>query len=163
MVCASQQRPDHRHQHDRRRAHGLQCIGGADLRWALFDHPSSIHRRQQVHPTELSGSVTNGYISQGGLTWSPANVQLGWASASSYCPGTINGTTGWRLPTQTELANLINSHVLNGNMDGRFASPGHRPRAAEVSTSAPTPQQPLLHRTPSQRATAAKSPACSEI
>lgn len=55
-------------------------------------------------------TVALAYISQGGLTWMPVvyhNYSL--AEAVSLCAGTINGQTGWRLPTITELYALAAS------------------------------------------------------
>jgi len=62
-----------------------------------------------------------GYVVQGGLTWMPATfivpVTFGstfWANANAYCTNTtINGQTGWRLPTKDELLSLANSGALN--------------------------------------------------
>jgi hypothetical protein len=56
-----------------------------------------------------------GYVVQGGLTWTPATIDTDlWPSANSYCTGTtINGQTGWRLPTVNELVSLANSGALD--------------------------------------------------
>jgi hypothetical protein len=65
------------------------------------------------------------YIVHGGLTWMP-NTALpdstggrtgtaSWAAATMYCSNaTINGETGWRLPTQSELSSLAASGLQNG-------------------------------------------------
>ena len=63
----------------------------------------------QFMPLSYIGSISNGFLSQGGLTWSPAKIGLEWGAANSYCAGTINGTTGWRLPTLAELDALAAS------------------------------------------------------
>ncbi|TRZ65337.1 MAG: DUF1566 domain-containing protein [Rhodocyclaceae bacterium] len=49
-----------------------------------------------------------GYVSQGGLTWSPPNgFLMGYSQANTYCKNTtLNGSTGWRLPTLLELSGL---------------------------------------------------------
>ncbi|TXT35993.1 MAG: putative Large exoprotein involved in heme utilization or adhesion, partial [Comamonadaceae bacterium] len=71
------------------------------------------------------GSLPAGYISQGGLTWMPNNIgpfssflgagSTDWNTANTYCnTTTINGETGWRLPTQTELMILYDSGLLAG-------------------------------------------------
>ena len=60
----------------------------------------------QFMPLSYIGQVSNGFVSYGGLIWSPANVAFAWGNASSYCAGTVNGTTGWRLPTVSELSAL---------------------------------------------------------
>lgn len=64
-----------------------------------------------VTPTAPSA----GYVSQGGLTWMPiSSTQYTYAQASALCAGTINGQTGWRLPTSAELSALYNSGAMNG-------------------------------------------------
>jgi hypothetical protein len=56
-----------------------------------------------------------GYVVQGGLTWMPVTFFDTWASANAYCANTaINGQTGWRMPTQTELSALYTSGAMNG-------------------------------------------------
>ena len=75
-------------------------------------------------------SLPAGYIQQGGLTWTPNTIggtTLGnpydwdaggytdWPTANNYCANaTINGQTGWRLPTKDELDNLYKSGALAG-------------------------------------------------
>jgi hypothetical protein len=56
-----------------------------------------------------------GYVYQGGLTWTPvlAIPPAIWNDANAYCTGTtINGQTGWRLPTTTELSVLYDSEAM---------------------------------------------------
>ncbi|MHB1620862.1 MAG: BACON domain-containing protein [Sulfuricella sp.] len=66
-------------------------------------------------PTTVSGTLPAGYISQGGLTWMPVTFYNTWANANAYCTGTtINGQTGWRIPTQAELSALYTSGAMNG-------------------------------------------------
>ena len=50
------------------------------------------------------------FVSQGGLTWSPANGTIyNYAAADAYCRNaTFNGLTGWRLPTLAELSGITN-------------------------------------------------------
>lgn len=49
-------------------------------------------------------------VSQGGLTWMRTTYGYTWAKADSYCTNTtINGQTGWRLPTKNELIALYHS------------------------------------------------------
>ena len=69
-----------------------------------------------------------GYIQQGGLTWMPNNIgpwadiygygvsgYTDWNTANTYCTtATINGQTGWRLPTVDELSSLYDSGALAG-------------------------------------------------
>ena len=69
----------------------------------------------------VSNSITvtvnsgGNYVAQGGLTWMPvSSTQYTWSQASALCSGTINGQTGWRLPTDTELSALYASGAMNG-------------------------------------------------
>ena len=63
-----------------------------------------------------------GYLSQGGLTWTPNTIggwngggYTDWNTANTYCTtSTINGQTGWRLPTTAELSALYTSGAMNG-------------------------------------------------
>jgi len=62
-------------------------------------------------PQDLGG----GYISQGGLTWSPNTADGGqtWSNANTYCTtATIDGSTGWRLPTYAELFQMFSSGAI---------------------------------------------------
>ena len=55
------------------------------------------------------------YASEGGLTWMPvSNTTYTLSNASVLCSGTINGQTGWRLPTVAELLALYSSKAFNG-------------------------------------------------
>ena len=55
-----------------------------------------------------SNSLPVATLASGGLSWlKPAATVQTWASANSYCSSnSINGVTGWRLPTELELSNL---------------------------------------------------------
>lgn len=70
-----------------------------------------------------------GYVTQGGLVWSPDNLSQGatyaatyptyhfftWPEAEAYCANfSVNGVTGWRLPTQPELSALYASGAMIG-------------------------------------------------
>jgi hypothetical protein len=74
-----------------------------------------------VSDTFTTTTLPAGYVSQGGLTWIPNNVVNPpngwdtWTNANAYCTGTtINGQTGWRLPTAAELSALYASGAMNG-------------------------------------------------
>lgn len=85
--------------------------------------------------TTVAGLPT-GYIQQGGLTWMPNNIGpwsmygyqgvTDWNTANTYCnTATINGQTGWRLPTVDELSSLYNSGALAGQgwtLNGTWSS-----------------------------------------
>jgi hypothetical protein len=64
------------------------------------------------HPGVVSSLP--GYITQGGLTWTPASSPDTWANANAFCARTINGQTGWRLPTVNELIGLAYSGAMFG-------------------------------------------------
>jgi len=59
--------------------------------------------------------VNVAYVVQGGLTWTQVTFDDTWTNANAYCTNTtINGQTGWRMPTQTELSALYASGAMNG-------------------------------------------------
>ena len=69
------------------------------------------------NPTSASTTFTVvGYVNQGGLVWMPPTAGLmTWENAQAYCTNTtIRGVTGWRLPTQDQLASLAASTALQG-------------------------------------------------
>ena len=53
-----------------------------------------------------TAALPAGYVSEGVLTWMPiSTTKYNWTAANTYCTTTtINGQTGWRLPTQAELS-----------------------------------------------------------
>jgi hypothetical protein len=68
-----------------------------------------------TNPTTLV--TPSGYVYQGGLTWMPVSEMLldNWTTANTHCTtATINGLTGWRLPTSAELSALYTSGAMNG-------------------------------------------------
>ena len=55
------------------------------------------------------------YVTQGGLTWMPvSSTSYTYSQATALCAGTINGQTGWRLPSKDELVALYNSGAMKG-------------------------------------------------
>jgi hypothetical protein len=56
------------------------------------------------------------YVAEGGLTWMPISpvTMYSFSAATSLCAGTINGMTGWRLPTEAELNALYTSAAMVG-------------------------------------------------
>lgn len=60
----------------------------------------------------------SGYVAQGGLWWTPVSstsaARYNLTQAGALCAGAINGLTGWRLPTQSELSALFQSGAING-------------------------------------------------
>lgn len=81
--------------------------------------------------TTTVAGLPAGFIRQGGLMWTPNTIgsaafggdfnHVGaggyaiWSTANGYCTATtINGQTGWRLPTQSELSALYDSGLADG-------------------------------------------------
>lgn len=55
-------------------------------------------------------------VSYSGHTWSPVTFVDVWANANNYCAfTTINGTKGWRLPTEFELSDLRAAGAVTGH------------------------------------------------
>lgn len=62
-----------------------------------------------VPPTTTGNSVM-----RGSRAWMPVSFADTWTNANTYCTTTtINGETGWRLPTVFELSDLYTSGVMN--------------------------------------------------
>jgi hypothetical protein len=61
-------------------------------------------------------TLPTGYFVQGGIIWMPVNsTTYTRDAANSYCTtSTINGQTGWRLPTDVELSSLYASGAAKG-------------------------------------------------
>lgn len=81
----------------------------------------TVARRVCTAPTVLEGGVcvtppaTASYVTTGTLSWMPTWFGRTWAQADAYCKSeTINGASGWRLPTRFELSTLIASGELAG-------------------------------------------------
>lgn len=59
--------------------------------------------------------VTASYVARNSLTWMPLSFVANWDNANSFCANsTINGVTGWRLPTEFDLADLYSSGAMRG-------------------------------------------------
>lgn len=59
--------------------------------------------------------ATANFVTVATLTWMPVTVTSNWENASQFCSGTsIKGATGWRLPTEADLAGLYTSGSMNG-------------------------------------------------
>ena len=68
-----------------------------------------------VQATPVAAAIPDGYFIQGGLLWMPVSLELDWASADAYRVGTtINGQSGWRLPTRTEASMFRNGFIARG-------------------------------------------------
>jgi hypothetical protein len=89
--------------------------------------------------SSATATVTTGYVSQGGLTWSPNNTTVSargytdWDTANTYCTtSTINGQTGWRLPTWSELVSLANSGAIAGHGWASYATWSSTPNGTNI-------------------------------
>ena len=70
--------------------------------------------RQDNVCTAPSTSAT--VVTSGGLTWSPVTFAETYANASAYCTTTtINGSKGWRMPVDIELADLYSSGAITAH------------------------------------------------
>ncbi len=89
--------------------------GGTTLGTVVVSHGSV--KIDSITMSSGGSALPTGYVSQGGLTWSPNNIinangYDNWTNANTYCTtATINGQTGWRLPTTAELSSLYNAKV----------------------------------------------------
>jgi hypothetical protein len=66
-----------------------------------------------VTSTTLSvgAALPSNFVVSGGFTWSAPTGPLNYSAAVAKCASTINGQTGWRMPTQAELAALYANRV----------------------------------------------------
>ncbi|MDB5745874.1 MAG: hypothetical protein JWP72_722 [Massilia sp.] len=61
----------------------------------------------------VAPATTASYVTSGALSWMPTSFGMAWAAADAFCKGVkINGSNGWRLPTQFELTSLVGSGEL---------------------------------------------------
>ena len=69
-------------------------------------------------------------ISQGGLIWTPPTSEVySYWQAEGYCASTINGQSGWRLPTMKELSGVTPYTGINDATGGLYfylSSPSNR-------------------------------------
>jgi len=73
--------------------------------------PPSVRENGQC----VAPATTAGFVTIGETVWMPASFVLDWAKADAFCKNTtIQGKTGWKLPTQADLAALIESGQLTG-------------------------------------------------
>lgn len=106
---------------------------------SFFNPSNNAQAVERSNAVKAVGSST-GYLQHGGLTWMPnAIIRAGqgahWAAANTYCTKeTINGQTGWRLPTKDELVSLYSSVVLVG-----------KPHWTTTLTWSSTPYGPGMH------------------
>lgn len=74
-----------------------------------------------VSQTSLTtGNLPVGYVDYGGLIWRPIDsTNKNWNAANTYCTtSTINGQTGWRLPTEAELQDIAQNNLSGMNAAG---------------------------------------------
>jgi hypothetical protein len=74
--------------------------------------PATAVNNQCVAPT----STTATKLTNGALTWMAVTYADTWTHARDFCSGSvIEGTTGWRLPTEAELLGLYASGAIAGH------------------------------------------------
>jgi hypothetical protein len=62
----------------------------------------------------VEGTVEEGSAE---LTWSTNHPDLDWDTAVSICSGTVDGSTGWRLPTIDELSKqILYDYITEGDL-----------------------------------------------
>jgi hypothetical protein len=60
-------------------------------------------------------AANTNFVTRSAVTWMPVTFILNWSDANSFCTtSTINGATGWRLPREFELQDLVTSGLMNG-------------------------------------------------
>jgi hypothetical protein len=90
---------------------GSTRIGGVCTVIPKCIPPATLSNNTCVVPPTGASKVTSG-----SLTWMGVSNAATWADARDFCAGsTIEGTTGWRQPTQAELANLFASGAIAGH------------------------------------------------
>jgi hypothetical protein len=103
---------------------GLTAGTDYKIYFVAKDGVNNVQAAVQSVAFTTASNLPAGYITQGGLTWTPNTVgsaafgtggSTNWNTANTYCTTTtINGQTGWRLPTMDELVSLYNSGAMNG-------------------------------------------------
>lgn len=78
--------------------------------------PSGNYTGQATSTTIVVVDRLDGFVNFGGLLWMPVTFTRNWADANTYCTtSTIDGQTGWRLPTLAELEALTQANAADGN------------------------------------------------
>lgn len=68
-----------------------------------------------VNSAPATVSIIAGYVAQGGLIWMPITFSDTWSNADAYCASfSVNGQSGWRMPTRLELSALYASGAMSG-------------------------------------------------
>lgn len=63
----------------------------------------------------VAPATAGSFVTQNGHTWMPVTLADTWDNANAFCNNTtINGMTGWRLPTQFDLTELYASGAISG-------------------------------------------------
>lgn len=94
---------------------GLTASTAYTIYFIAKDAANNVQAAVQSVAVTTSATATAGYVTQGGLIWMPVTAYDTWTNANAYCANTaINGVTGWRQPTQTELSALYTSGLMNG-------------------------------------------------
>ncbi len=82
----------------------------------LIVNDGKVNSAAATVPVTLTAAT--GYITLNGLVWMPVTTATyTWSGANAYCNTTINGQTGWRLPTIAELGGLRT--FVSGSIPGQ--------------------------------------------
>ena len=87
----------------------------ASLAYRIYFVAQDVSNNVQAVVQNVAVTTNLPTLAQGGLTWMPVISLDTWTNADAYCTNTtINGVTGWRMPTQPELSALYTSGLMNG-------------------------------------------------
>jgi hypothetical protein len=80
---------------------------------------TSITNITQVQLPELR---KDNFVTLGSLIWMPIETQQTWFLANTYCTNTtINGKSGWRLPTRDEFGTLFESGIVKNQVWSNYS------------------------------------------
>jgi hypothetical protein len=88
------------------------------------EEANALAKEPANHYTVAAGEVTDNYT---GLTWQQgfSAARMAWSAAAGYCAAlTVNGHTGFRVPTLSELATTVNEALVGGAIN-RTAFPNN--------------------------------------
>jgi hypothetical protein len=64
----------------------------------------------------VATTTSGNFVTQNGHSWMPVTLADTWENANAFCTNTtINGVTGWRLPTEFDLTELYASGAISGH------------------------------------------------
>lgn len=85
--------------------------GGVCVTPPVCTAPATAQNGVCVAPT-----IAANFVTQNGRSWMPVTLADTWENANAFCTNTtINGVTGWRLPTEFDLTELYASGAISGH------------------------------------------------